>query len=45
VLLLSAALLMWMPFGIFFHLIGAGLLIAVIVWQRRVRETTADAVG
>ncbi len=45
VLLLSAALLMWMPFGIFFHLIGAGLLIAVIVWQRRVRETAADAVG
>ena len=44
-LLLSATLLMWMPFGIFFHLIGAGILIGVILWQRRIKsanlETTA----
>lgn len=44
-LLLSAALLMWTPFGIFYHLIGAGVLLGVILWQRKIKsqivETTA----
>lgn len=35
ILLLSAALLMWMPFGVFLHLVGSALLVGVIVWQRR----------
>ena len=31
----SAVLLMWTPLGVAFHLAGAGLLIAVVAWQRR----------
>ncbi len=43
VLLLSAALLMWMPFGIFYHLVGAILLLSVIFWQRRIKSQQAEA--
>ncbi|MBL4819889.1 MAG: TRAP transporter fused permease subunit [Gammaproteobacteria bacterium] len=39
-LLLSAFLLLWMPFGIFYHLIGAAILIGVILWQRRIIAAT-----
>lgn len=34
-LLLSAALLMWTPFPLFLHLIGAGILAAIIILQKR----------
>ena len=34
-LLLSAALLMWMPFGFWMHFAGAVLLAGIVVWQRR----------
>lgn len=34
-LLVSAALLMWPPFGIYLHLVGAAILVAVILVQRR----------
>ncbi len=34
-LLVSAALLMWPPFGITMHLVGAAILVAVILMQRR----------
>jgi TRAP transporter 4TM/12TM fusion protein len=37
VLLLSAGLLMWMPFGILLHLLGAALLVAVMYWQNRTK--------
>jgi len=43
VLLLSAALLMWMPFGIFYHLVGAILLLSVIFWQRRIKSQQVEA--
>ena len=35
-LLLSAALLLWAPFGVVVHLVGAALLIGVVTWQRKV---------
>ncbi|MCB1670953.1 MAG: TRAP transporter fused permease subunit [Gammaproteobacteria bacterium] len=44
-LLLSAALLMWAPFGIIYHLIGAGLLLAVILWQRRIKVDSDNPSG
>ena len=34
-LLASAALLLWTPLGVAFHIAGALLFVAVIVWQRR----------
>ncbi|MCB1648600.1 MAG: TRAP transporter fused permease subunit [Pseudomonadales bacterium] len=34
-LLSAAALLMWAPLGIPYHLAGAGLLFAVVLWQKR----------
>jgi len=34
-LLLSAALLLWVPFGVLVHLVGAALLIGVVTWQRK----------
>ncbi|MEX0902467.1 MAG: TRAP transporter fused permease subunit [Pseudohongiellaceae bacterium] len=34
-LLLSAALLMWPPFGLLYHLAGAAILIGIVVWQRK----------
>jgi TRAP transporter 4TM/12TM fusion protein len=34
-LLLSAALLMWTPFPIYFHFIGAVILVAIVVMQNR----------
>ncbi len=34
-LLGSAPLLMWAPFSTIYHIVGAGLLFAVIVWQKR----------
>ena len=34
-LLLSAALLMWPPFPIIAHILGASILVAVVVYQRR----------
>ena len=34
-LLLSAALLLWAPFGVLVHLVGAALLIGVVTWQRK----------
>jgi TRAP-type uncharacterized transport system fused permease subunit len=34
-LLVSAALLMWPPFGIYLHIVGAAILVAVILLQRR----------
>ena len=33
-LLFSAYLLMWYPLGVVYHLLGAALLVAVILWQR-----------
>jgi TRAP transporter 4TM/12TM fusion protein len=38
-LLLSAILLMWTPFPLYYHLIGAGILIAIIVTQSRQGKT------
>lgn len=40
-LLLSASLLMWYPFPIYYHFIGAGILVGIIVFQNR--EATAVA--
>ena len=34
-LLVAAALLLWAPFGVVVHLVGAALLIGVVTWQRR----------
>lgn len=34
-LLCSAPLLMWAPLSTIYHIVGAGLLFAVIVWQKR----------
>ena len=34
-LLLSAALLMWAPFPIYLHLIGAAILVAIVVMQKK----------
>jgi TRAP-type uncharacterized transport system fused permease subunit len=34
-LLLSAILTLWTPFGIAAHFAGAALLIGIVVWQRR----------
>jgi TRAP transporter 4TM/12TM fusion protein len=35
VLLVSSALLMWMPFPFYLHLLGAALLAGVVIYQRR----------
>ena len=42
-LLVAAALLMWTPFGIYLHMVGAAILIAVIVWQRRIANPVEPA--
>lgn len=42
-LLLSAALLMWTPFPIYLHLVGAAILIAIVVMQNRAASTTVPA--
>jgi TRAP transporter 4TM/12TM fusion protein len=34
-LLASAGLLLWTPLGLMAHVFGAGLLVAIVVWQRR----------
>ena len=34
-LLVSAAFLLWAPFGVAFHLAGAAMLTGVVAWQRR----------
>jgi TRAP transporter 4TM/12TM fusion protein len=39
-LIVSAALLMWTPFGLFYHLAGAAILLGVILWQRRTKAST-----
>ena len=39
-LLVSAACLMWTPFGVVAHLAGAVMLIGVVVWQRKTSEST-----
>ena len=41
-LLLSAALLMWTPFPIYFHMVGAGILVAIVVIQNRSTTAIAD---
>jgi len=41
-LLVSAGLLMWMPFGIFYHLLGAGILFGVIFWQRKIKSANLE---
>lgn len=38
-LLVSAALLMWTPLSIFYHMVGAAILLAVIIWQNRMVST------
>ena len=40
-LLLSAALLMWTPFPIYFHMVGAGILVAIVVIQNRSTKAIA----
>ncbi|MGH8166618.1 MAG: TRAP transporter permease, partial [Woeseiaceae bacterium] len=40
-LLLSAALLFWMPFGFWMHVAGAVLLAGIVAWQRRLRRHNA----
>lgn len=42
-LLLSAALLMWAPFPIYLHLIGAAILVAIVVMQSRESKAAAPA--
>ena len=42
---ISAALLMWMPFGILLHCVGAAILVGVIIWQRRIKPATATPVA
>lgn len=37
-LLVSAGLLMWTPFGIYWHMVGAAILVAVILLQRRTEK-------
>ena len=34
-LICSAICLLWAPFGVLIHLLGAALLIGIIIWQRR----------
>jgi TRAP-type uncharacterized transport system fused permease subunit len=41
-LLLSATLLMWTPFPIYFHMVGAGILVAIVVMQNRSSKAIAD---
>lgn len=38
-LLVSAGLLMWTPLSIFYHMVGAAILLAVIIWQNRMVST------
>jgi len=40
-LLVSAALLMWTPFPIYYHMVGAVILIAIIIKQNRDRANRA----
>lgn len=40
-LLASAVLLLWAPLGIVLHVLGAGLLATVVLWQRRGRPAAA----
>jgi len=42
-LLVSAGLLMWMPFGAFYHLLGAGILFGVILWQRKIKFANLES--
>jgi TRAP transporter 4TM/12TM fusion protein len=39
----SAALLLWPPLGVTFHLLGAALLVGVVLWQKREVRTIALA--
>jgi hypothetical protein len=41
-LLLSATLLIWTPFPIYFHMVGAGILVAIVVMQNRSSKAIAD---
>jgi TRAP transporter 4TM/12TM fusion protein len=43
-LLLSALFLMWTPFGLSIHVIGAAMLTGVVIWQRRTSEKPAAIV-
>jgi TRAP transporter 4TM/12TM fusion protein len=42
-LFLSAVLLMWTPFGIIYHLIGAAILIGIIIFQNKTTMATPAA--
>ncbi len=42
-LLLSAALLMWTPFPIYLHVLGAAILLGIILYQRRLPPTVQQA--
>ena len=44
-LLLSAALLMWTPFPIYYHVVGAAILVAIIVKQNRDRAIREAAIS
>jgi TRAP-type uncharacterized transport system fused permease subunit len=41
-LLLSAVLLMWTPFPIYYHLVGAAILVTIVVRQNRSIPALAD---
>ena len=42
VLIVSAALLMWMPFPIYLHMLGAMLLAGVVMYQRRLPQAAGQ---
>jgi len=44
-LLVSAALLMWTPFGIIYHIIGAAILIGIVVYQTRSKQDSSRALA
>ena len=37
-LAVSAALLLWIPFPIYFHAAGAALLVGIVIWQHMFAE-------
>ena len=43
-LAVSAALLLWMPFPIYFHAAGAALLVGIVIWQRMFAEVVLTKV-
>lgn len=43
-LLISAFLLMWSPLTIVYHVVGAGILISVILWQKRLNKESAQPI-